>query len=204
VQAPVTIIDHGLCNLNSISRALGECDGQVTITDDPKVVADASRLVLPGVGAFAATISVLKKKGLDQAILEAVSKYDIPVLGICLGMHLLADSSTEGGPERGLGLIPGCVIRLVSDTNERIPHMGWNEVEDTGVSPLFANISPNTDFYFVHSYHLDCPDAVAAGRTDYCGGFVSAAHHQSIMAVQFHPEKSQKPGLQLLRNFLAS
>ncbi len=199
----VVIVNHGLCNLNSIARALEECGGNVVVTDDPGDLNDADRIVLPGVGAFAAAMANLHAKGLDEAICENVVRRSVPLLGICLGMQLLAESSTEGGDCRGLGLLSGAVVKFESQRGERIPHMGWNAVESTGLTTLFDGIPSNTDFYFVHSYHLSCPDATVAARTNYCGGFVSAVAQGSVVAVQFHPEKSQKAGFRLLQNFLA-
>ena len=199
----VAIINHGLSNLSSIARALERCGGKVSITEDPDDLAQADRIVLPGVGSVPAAMANLSAKGLDRALQNEVARRRVPVLGICLGMQLLADSSAESGQTRGLGLIPGEVIRLEAKGEERIPHMGWNAVEILQTHPLFAGVSPQADFYFVHSYHLRCsPDHVVT-RTPFCAGFVSAAASGSIMAVQFHPEKSQKQGFKLLSNFLA-
>lgn len=199
----VAIIDHGLSNLNSIARAIEECGGTPMVTDNPADLRQANRIVLPGVGAFPAAMANLRAKRLSDALLEEVAHRPVPLLGICLGMQLLAESSTEGSENAGLGLIPGTVVKLSSSGDERIPHMGWNEVRPTVDSPLFKGIAPNTDFYFVHSYCLVCPEANVIARTPYCGEFVSAAARSNVMAVQFHPEKSQRAGFQLLRNFLA-
>lgn len=199
----VTIINHGLCNLNSIARALEECGGDVVVTDNPRDLAGADRLVLPGVGSFASAMTNLAAKRLDVALREEVARRDVPVLGICLGMQLLADDSVEGGHTKGLGLISGSVVKFDPSAGERVPHMGWNSVEPTGHSRLFDGIPASTDFYFVHSYHLQCHEANVSARTEFCGGFVSAVARNNVMAVQFHPEKSQKPGFQLLKNFLA-
>lgn len=199
----VAIIDHGLSNLNSIARAIEECGGTPIVTDDPVVLRQANRIVLPGVGAFPAAIANLRAKGLFDALLEEVAHRPVPLLGICLGMQLLAEYSSEGGNNTGLGLIPGKVVKLVPISDERVPHMGWNEVRPVSDSTLFKGLEENTDFYFVHSYYLECPEPNVLARTPYCGEFVSAAANGSVMAVQFHPEKSQRAGFQLLRNFLA-
>jgi glutamine amidotransferase len=199
----VAIVNHGLSNLNSIARAIEECGGTPVITDDPAEFGTADRIVLPGVGAFAAAIANLRAKGLDEALCSEVRRRSVPLLGICLGMQLLAERGSEGGDNTGLGLIPGRVVRLKPTADERVPHMGWNAVNPVGTSELFEDIPAGTDFYFVHSFCLSCPDEYVIARTPYCGEFVSAAGNGPVSAVQFHPEKSQKAGFQLLRNFLA-
>jgi imidazole glycerol-phosphate synthase subunit HisH len=201
----VTIIDYGMGNLQSIVTALEQCNATVTISDDPDTIFAADRLVLPGVGAFADGMQNLCSAGLDRVVREAVNCHTIPLLGICLGMQLLADTGVEGGVIPGLGLIPGDVVRFVpADPRERIPHVGWNEVIYPKTDPLFANIPAGSDFYFVHSYHFvpKSPSSVI-GVTPYCGSFVSAVNEQHIRGVQFHPEKSSVLGLTLINNFLA-
>ena len=199
----IAIIDHGLSNLSSIARAIEECGGTPIVTDDPAALRQANRIILPGVGAFPAAIANLRAKGLFDALLEEVAHRPVPVLGICLGMQLLAESSSEGGNNTGFGLIPGKIVKLTPISDERVPHMGWNEVQLVRGSALFKGFESNTDFYFVHSYGLVCPEPNVLARTPYCGEFVSAAVSGSVMAVQFHPEKSQRAGFKLLRNFLA-
>jgi len=199
----VAIVDHGQSNLNSIARAIEECGGTPFVTDDPVQLRRTNRIVLPGVGAFPAAMAKLRSKGLVEALREEVAQRPVPLLGICLGMQLLAEQSSEGGEHPGIGLIPGRVIKFTPPADERIPHMGWNEVRPVSDSFLFRGIAPSTDFYFVHSYFLDCPEPNTVARTPYCGEFASAAASGSVMAVQFHPEKSQRAGFQLLRNFLA-
>ena len=199
----VAIVDHGQSNLNSIARAIEECGGTPLVTDDPAELRRANRIVLPGVGAFPAAIAKLRAKGLFDALQEEVARRPVPLLGICLGMQLLAKHGSEGGEHAGLGLIPGKVLKFAPTKDERVPHMGWNEVRPVAESVLFKGIANNADFYFVHSYYLECPGSNALARTPYCGDFVSAAANGSVMAVQFHPEKSQRAGFQLLRNFLA-
>lgn len=201
----VAIVDYGMCNLGSISRAVEECGGDAKVTDDPRDLADAERIVLPGVGAFGDGIRNLRERRLDVALTEEVMGKGKPLLGICLGMQLLGGASAESEGAQGLGWIPADVPRLVaSGEDRRIPHIGWNEVQHGGDSPLFRGIPSGKDFYFVHSFHLRCAEAsLVVGRTPYCGGFVSAIAKGPIFGVQFHPEKSQKTGFQLLRNFLA-
>jgi glutamine amidotransferase len=203
----VAVIDSGLCNLDSVGRAIEVCGGEAVVIDNGADLGYVDRIVFPGVGAFAQAMRSLRDRGLDDAMTEQVLDHGIPFLGICLGMQLLATEGQEGGRTKGLGWIDGEVVRLVPGADQeqvRIPHMGWNEVDHNGSSPLFDGIPPGTDFYFVHSYHLVCdrPEQEAA-RTPYCGGFTSVVQRDLTFGVQFHPEKSQKHGLQLLRNFLA-
>ena len=161
-------------------------------------------IILPGVGAFPDGMAHLRDRGFDQALREHTAQ-GIPLLGICLGMQLLAERGWEVRETAGLGLIPGEVRRLEpSNGDTRIPHVGWNQVAFARNCPLFEGIQPGTDFYFVHSYYLDCADAEAiVGRTAYCGGFTSAVARANVFGVQFHPEKSQKRGFQVLKNFLS-
>lgn len=200
----VALVDYGMCNLDSMRRAVEECGANARICEEPRDVMQAERVILPGVGSFADAMQNLRARNLDRALLDQAAG-GVPLLGICLGMQLLADCGQEGGETRGLGLIPGVVSRLSPTAQTpRIPHVGWNEVYPQREHPLFAGIAAGRDFYFVHSYHLDCADhADAAASTPYCGQFTSAVARQHVMGVQFHPEKSQKTGFALLRNFLA-
>ncbi len=199
------IIDYGMGNLASVKRSFEKCGADVVITDDAKDLRFATHIVLPGVGAFADGMANLQKVNWGSEIKAAVLERRVPILGICLGMHLLASSGHEGGEVKGLGLIPGEVRRLEPDVpSVRIPHVGWNEIHITRHSPLFIDIADGTDFYFVHSYHFiakKSEDVITF--TPYCGGFTSAVMAENIFGVQFHPEKSSTPGFQLLRNFLS-
>lgn len=198
------IIDYGMGNLGSVGRAFEECGADVIISDDPAECKLANHLVLPGVGAFADGMAALTACGWDLAILAAATEHQIPLLGICLGMQLLADTGFEGRETRGLGLIPGEVRRLTPDNQDtRIPHVGWNEVNHIE-HPLFTGIASGSDFYFVHSYHFSPrqPQHILAS-TPYCGSFVSAVGSGNVFGTQFHPEKSSRAGFQLIRNFLA-
>jgi imidazole glycerol-phosphate synthase subunit HisH len=200
----VAIIDYGLCNLDSIRRAVEMCGGNPFVTDDADRLREANLLILPGVGAFGVAMENLKSHGMDQAIREQVAS-GIPMLGICLGMQLLASRSTEGGSHTGLDLIPGDVV-LLNDRggNDRVPHIGWNSVRsEQGDDPLLAGLAPETDFYFVHSYHVACKEnGHAIASTPYCGGFTSVIRRDNVAGTQFHPEKSQRAGFHLLTNFL--
>lgn len=191
-------------NLGSVRRSLEVCGADVRVSGDPAEIKNASCLILPGVGSFADGMAHLKERGWIQSIRENVLEGKIPFLGICLGMQLLADEGEEGGQTCGLGLVPGRVKRFVADSVQtRIPHVGWNEVKFRQPGTLFDQIPDGSDFYFVHSYHFipESENSVAS-RTPYCGGFVSAVSSGHIFGTQFHPEKSSKRGLQLLKNFL--
>lgn len=197
----IGIVDYGLNNLDSVARAVQECGGDPLVSKNPADLDDVDALILPGVGAFADAMLELTSRGFDAFLRDKVSQ-GTPLLGICLGMQLLASFGEEGGGASGLDLVPGRVVRLQSQ-DARIPHVGWNSVELTAPTPLFAGIPTACDFYFVHSYHFVCdsPDDALA-QTDYCGGFTSAVGCGYVFGVQFHPEKSQRNGLALLRNFV--
>jgi imidazole glycerol-phosphate synthase subunit HisH len=198
----VSIIDHGLCNIHSIARSFEQCDAKVRIVTDARDLVGADRVVLPGVGAFSATVKMLRAAGFEEVIMELVKLKERPLLGVCLGMQLLADTSSEGGQESGLGLIPGRVEKLTALREERVPHVGWNEVSQNCLSKLFTGIPDKSDFYFVHSYHFVCSDEFVIGRTPYCGEFASSIELNNVFGVQFHPEKSQIFGRKVLENFL--
>jgi imidazole glycerol-phosphate synthase subunit HisH len=200
----VAILDYGVCNLDSIARAIDVCGGQPRIIVEASELKGADRIILPGVGSYDIAMKKIKDKGFDKALLEELDKSSIPLLGICLGMQLLSDKSEEGVPCSGLGLINGNVELLSSKkNNERIPHIGWNSVKHAENSELFKGIKSGSDFYFVHSYHFNCKESFIIGKTPYCNSFVSAVSHENIMGVQFHPEKSQRAGFALLKNFLS-
>jgi len=200
----VAIVDTGLCNLDSIARAIEDCGGNPLVTDDPRDLERVSHIILPGVGAFPEAMAQLRNRGLDVALSEQVIGREIPFLGVCLGMQLMATRGTEVRETAGLGWIDGEVGLLEARPGERIPHIGWNEVEPTAGSPLFRGIAPGRDFYFVHSYVLrPTQDEDVASVTPYGGGFASAVNRGNIYGVQFHPEKSQQAGFAVLRNFLA-
>lgn len=200
----VAIVDYGMGNVDSVARAVEECGGTPRVTDRPEEIETATHIILPGVGAFPNGIRQLEARALDQILRDQVVGGQIPFLGICLGMQMLATTGCEGVETPGLGWIDGEVVRLEPvGADTRIPHIGWSEVHFEKPSPLFAGIDSGRDFYFVHSYHLRCrreEDVVA--RTPYYGGFVAAVGRGPVFGVQFHPEKSQRLGFQVLRNFL--
>lgn len=201
----VAIVDYGIGNLDSVARAVEECGGKALVTSHANDFKVANYIILPGVGAFPAAMRNIRERGLDELLSEQVIVRGIPFLGVCLGMQLLAEKSWEGRETKGLGWIDGEVRRLEPDgSNVRIPHVGWNEVCFARESPLFNEIPAGRDFYFVHSYHLSCRnEQEVLARTPYCGGFVAAVGRGNIFGVQFHPEKSQRVGFRVLKNFLA-
>ena len=200
----VVIVDYGLGNLWSVRNAFEYIGVEATVSSDPVVVSESSCVVLPGVGSFCSGMENLRKRGLVEALNEAVLNKGAPLLGICLGMQLLADESEEAPGVRGLGWIPGKVKRF-SDQTLRLPHMGFNAVAPRGDrKDLFPKVDGKTpDFYFVHSYcfHPNDERHVLAVTT-YGSEFVSAIAKNKIVGVQFNPEKSQSSGLQLIANFL--
>lgn len=201
----VLIVDYGMGNLASARRALEVCGAKVIVSDNPAFVEEADRIVIPGVGAFPQAMQRLEEGGWVEPIRYAALEDKIPVLGVCLGMQLLADESSEFGSTKGLGLVPGRVERIVPENpTERIPHVGWNEVYPVGSPLLFADIPSGADFYFVHSYRfLPSSKAYVLSTTPYAGETVSAVGNGTVLGVQFHPEKSSHTGLRLLRNFLS-
>jgi len=197
-----TVIDYGMGNLRSVERALAVAGGQSRISGDPEVVRHSTRLILPGVGAFGDAMENLRQAHLDTAILDAVGA-GTPLLGLCLGLQLLFSESEEFGRHQGLGLIPGKVLRL-DEPGLRVPHIGWNQIEDIRPDPLLKNIPDGSYFYFVHSYYVAPEsDLDVLGWTQYGRRFCSIGRRENVWGAQFHPEKSQEAGRCLLHNFLA-
>lgn len=201
----VAIIEYGMGNVDSVFRAVEECGGNPVVTSSASEIINADYIILPGVGAFGDGIRNIRERSLDEILAERVIEGDVPFLGICLGMQLLAEKGYEFGEHPGLGWVKGEVVRLTPvEPLSRIPHVGWNEVRVQMDSPLLRGIVSGTDFYFVHSYHFEVAQAEnRLAITPYCGGFVSVVGEKNLFGVQFHPEKSQRIGFQLLRNFLA-
>jgi imidazole glycerol-phosphate synthase subunit HisH len=200
----VAIVDYGMCNLDSVARAVEECGGKPEVTKDPNNLDRATHIILPGVGAFPEAMNNLRRAGFDRAIREQVESDRIPLLGICLGMQLLATVGFEGKETEGLNLIPGEVHRLQPiNGSDRVPHTGWNEVFPKGECALLNGISSGKDFYFVHSFHIVCENRFVLATTPYAGGFASIVGNGRVFGTQFHPEKSQKLGFALLKNFLS-
>jgi glutamine amidotransferase len=197
----ITIVDYGMGNLRSVQKGFERVGAKAVIATAPREVASAERLVLPGVGAFRDAISELRRKDLVAPVLDHIAAGK-PFLGICLGQQLLFEESDEGGLYEGLGVLRGRVERFPEQPGFKVPHMGWNRLERSGSCPVFSGIPDDAYFYFVHSYYVvPEEDSVVAARTKYIIPFVSAVARDNVFAVQFHPEKSQRHGLSLLKNF---
>jgi glutamine amidotransferase len=202
----VTVVNLGVGNLGAIPNMLKRLGATATITDDAGEIDRATKLVLPGVGAFDAAMSNLRRLGLTDVLTRQVLERRTPVLGLCLGMQLLADESEEGN-EPGLGWIRGKVVRFRldgSDPTLRIPQMGWNTVQPARQVPLLHDLGEDPRFYFAHSYHLVCADpSDVVGTTVHGYEFPSVVQRDNVMGAQFHPEKSHRFGMKLFENFVA-
>jgi glutamine amidotransferase len=195
----VAIIDYGVGNLRSVEKAFAATGCEAVVSGDEGVLRAAERLVLPGVGAFAACMKALSERGFDRLVRERATA-GTPLLGVCVGMQLLFEESDEFGATPGLGLLRGRVKRFSDELV--VPHVGWNRVDQVREHPLFVEVAHQSFFYFVHSYYCEPHDnSVAAGETEYGVRYASVVAHKNICGVQFHPEKSQDTGLRLLRNF---
>lgn len=198
-MADIAIIDYGVGNLRSIEKAFAATGSNAVISSEVRTLRDAKALVLPGVGAFAACMKELAARGFDELLMERATT-GVPLMGICVGMQMLFQESEEFGTTRGLGLLNGAVRRFNDDM--RVPQVGWNQVDQRSEHPLFAGITDQSFFYFVHSYFCETsePDVVI-GETEYGRRYASVVARDNVCGVQFHPEKSQTMGLQMLANF---
>lgn len=199
---PIVIVDYGMGNIGSVCNALDLLGGRYVVSNRRQDLVDAQAIVLPGVGAFGAAMQNLRDLDLVDELTEQVMNRRTPFLGICLGMQLLATNSVENGFSTGLGWLEGHVLAIEPNPAHRVPHVGWNGVQVRRSAPLFQRIDGDAHFYFDHSFHLECDQAWVAASCDYGISYVAAVQHDNILAVQFHPEKSQRNGLKLLRNFL--
>ena len=202
----IAIIDYGMGNLRSVQKGFERVGCEAVVTSDPKVVLEADKIVLPGVGAFPDCMRNLEEGGFIEPLLRVIRE-GRPFLGICLGLQLLFSESDEFGVHKGLGIIPGRVVRFPEGMVEageslKVPHMGWNQLTFRKRPPVFAGIETGTNVYFVHSYYVVPEEAgVIATTTSYGIEFCSSIWKDNIVATQFHPEKSQDKGLQILKNF---
>ncbi|MCI0548000.1 MAG: imidazole glycerol phosphate synthase subunit HisH [Candidatus Rokubacteria bacterium] len=197
----IAIIDYGRGNLGSVEKAFGRLGMSAVVTEDPRQLADAEAIVLPGDGAFHDAMASLQARGLLDPLREALDT-ERPFLGICLGYQLLFSESEEFGHGKGLDVLPGAVRRFPPGL--KVPHMGWNEVRHAGDCALFDGIPSGAHFYFVHSYYPETSDpSLSIATCDYGLTFPAAVGRGSLFATQFHPEKSQRWGLRLLENFAA-
>jgi glutamine amidotransferase len=197
----IAIIDYGMGNLRSVQKAFEKVGHGAVITSDPAEVRRASKVVLPGVGAFEDAIAELRQRELVRPVLDAIDAGK-PFLGICLGLQLLFDVSYENGRHEGLGVIPGEVVRFDVPAEFSVPHMGWNQLAIRRRAPVLEGVESGAYFYFVHSYYVVPRDAgVIAAETDYPGPFCSMIWRDNLFATQFHPEKSQSVGLAMLGSF---
>jgi glutamine amidotransferase len=206
----IAVIDYGMGNLHSVAKALElvSTDSEVVLTADPQVVRDADRVLLPGVGAIRDCMAEMRRLGVDAEVREAIQSGK-PFLGICVGYQALTDFSEENGGVDCLSELGGRVnlfgksLKDAAGEKLKVPHMGWNQVHQTVDHPLWHNIEQDTRFYFVHSYHVHLADKeLVAGTCEYGVPFDVALAKDNVFAVQFHPEKSSKAGLQLLQNFV--
>lgn len=198
----VILIDAGTGNLRSVQKALESIGANVLRTDDPKKVLDGKKVILPGVGAFGDFMLGLRERKLEEPVKEIVKK-NIPLLGICVGMQALFEIGEEMGEHKGLGLLQGKVVRFADSLSVKIPHTGWNQLEVKREASLFNQINDGAYFYFNHSYYCqpqNSSDVIA--QVNYEINYACAVQHENIYGVQFHPEKSQGVGLQILKNFL--
>ena len=194
----IAIVDYGLGNLGSVQKAFRHVGATAELTADPAVLRRADALVLPGDGAFGATMDEIRARGLDRLIAEAAADGRW-VLGICIGMQVLFDESEEHGQNRGLGLLEGRVRRLPAGLP--VPHMGWNRLRWKHPHPLMDGIDQGRHVYFVHSYYCDAAPGVVVATTDYGADYAAVVARDNVLGVQFHPEKSQDAGLRLIGNF---
>lgn len=199
----ITIVDYQMGNLRSVQKAIEHAGGEAIVSSDPNEIAAASKLILPGVGAFGDAMEELRRRDLVSPICDFVAS-NRPFFGICLGLQLLFERGFEHGEHEGLGILQGDVVRFERPAGVKIPHMGWNSVSIERHSPVVDQVADGTHFYFVHSYYVRPQDpSIIAMQCDYSGKFCAMVQKDNLYATQFHPEKSQADGLKLLAGFIA-
>lgn len=196
----VLIVDYGVGNHLSVAHALKRLGYSFVLSGDPKDIAEAEVFILPGVGAFQEAMKNLESRGIVEPLRKRVLEEGKPLLGICLGMQVLADSSSEGGEHKGLGFVPGRVERIAGDV--RVPHVGWEPLRVTKKEPLFVRLPQGAQVYFDHSYRFVADAGHVAAVCEYGGETVAAVQKDNIFGVQFHPEKSHLAGLRLIKGFM--
>jgi len=199
----IAIIDYGMANLRSVQKAFEQVGHRAEIISRPEQIEGADKVVLPGVGAFQDAVATLRAQELDRPVIQHIQRGK-PFLGICLGLQMLFDVGYEDGEHRGLGVLKGKCVRFEVDRTMglKVPHMGWNQLDVRRPAPLFNGLPEGAGVYFVHSYYVEPEGAGGiATTTDYGIPFVSSVWRDNVMATQFHPEKSQRVGLQILANF---
>ena len=201
----IAIVDYGMANLRSVQKAFEHVGTRAEILSQPEQIDGADKIVLPGVGAFCDAVATLRKQGMVEPILRHIERGK-PFFGICLGLQMLLDVGYEDGKHEGLGVLRGQCVRFDVDEQLglKVPHMGWNQLDVRRPAPIFRDLPAQAGVYFVHGYHVVPADAdVVATTTDYGRPFVSSIWRDNVMATQFHPEKSQRVGMQILANFAA-
>jgi len=195
----IAIVDYGIGNLGSVTKSFRHVGAETVLSGDLDTLRKADALILPGDGAFGATMDEVKSRGLVPLLKEAAAQGK-PLLGICIGMQLLFEESDEHGRHEGLGLLPGRVRRFPDELV--VPHMGWNSLKPRGAHPLLEGVAPGSYVYFVHSYYCDAPADVVLAYSDYGFDFPAIVGRDNILGAQFHPEKSQAVGMRMVENFV--
>ena len=198
----VAVIDYDAGNIKSVEKAVIALGGDVRVTRNREEILRADHVILPGVGAFGDAMEKLHRYGLVDVIMETVQAH-IPFLGICLGLQLLFESSEENEGVKGLGILPGRIVRLPEETGLKIPHIGWNSLRYPNKGRLFEGISEESYVYFVHSYYLKAEEpGIVTATTEYAAHIHASVEKGNVFACQFHPEKSSEVGMRILRNFM--
>lgn len=197
----IAIIDYGAGNIRSVEKAFIHLGAEVTVTRDPEILLSADAAVLPGVGSFGDAMDELRRRGLEKPIRNFIASGK-PFLGICLGLQILFESSEESPGVSGLGILKGKIVRIPAGEGLKIPHMGWNSLSLRGNGDLFNRLKDDSYVYFVHSYYLKAEEDIVTAETEYGVTIHAAVQKENLMACQFHPEKSGRTGLIMLKNFI--